>query len=51
MPNSLKDKNGTNVTYALGSDGKVYEDFLTAGVGWNGWQLALGNPPVGLIQF
>ncbi|MEY9862585.1 hypothetical protein ABH935_008233 [Catenulispora sp. GAS73] len=45
MPNSLKDKNGTNITYVLGSDGKVYENYLLP-QGWYGWELALGSAPV-----
>ena len=46
MSNSLKDKNGTNVTYVLGSDGKVYENYLVSHT-WYGWELNLGSPPVG----
>ncbi|MEY9931639.1 hypothetical protein ABH926_006288 [Catenulispora sp. GP43] len=49
MPNSLKDKNGTNVTYVLGSDGKEYENYLVNHT-WFGWELALGTPPVFLGQ-
>ena len=45
MPNSLRDKNGTNITYVLGSDGKVYENYLLP-QGWFGWELALGSAPV-----
>jgi hypothetical protein len=50
MPNSLKDKNGTNITYELGTDGKLYENYLQPN-GWFGWELALGTPPVGLTEF
>ncbi len=39
------------MTYVLGSDGNIYENYLVPGVRWSGWELALGTPPVGLIQF
>jgi hypothetical protein len=45
MPNALKDKNGTNVTYVLGTDGREYENYLLNHT-WFGWELALGSPPV-----
>jgi hypothetical protein len=37
-------------TDALGTDGKLYENYLQAN-GWFGWELALGTPPIRLTEF
>ncbi|MFJ5229728.1 arabinofuranosidase catalytic domain-containing protein [Kitasatospora sp. NPDC088391] len=51
VPNSTKDRNGVNVTYVLGTDGSIYENYLKPGVGWTGWTTAPGTPPVSLTRF
>ncbi|MDH6109614.1 hypothetical protein P3T36_000385 [Kitasatospora sp. MAP12-15] len=48
-PSSTKDANGVDISYLLGTDGQVYENWLNRSTGqWSGWELGLRSPAVPL---